>query len=83
MNPIHMFKIYRRAQKLAGYMEDATMSKSLFASRTFWFNVLVAAQELSQVLPLPAGTLTMAATIINIGLRLVTKKPVTVLPRPA
>lgn len=51
-------------------------SKSIFASKTFWFNVLVAAQELTQVLPLPPGAVPIAATAINIGLRFFTEKPV-------
>lgn len=52
------------------------MSKNLFASRVFWFNVLTAGAELTQVLPLPAGYLTLAASVINIALRFVTEKPV-------
>ena len=79
MNPIRMFTIYRRAQKLAGYMEEAAMSKSLWKSRTFWFNLLTAAAELTAVLPLPPGTLTIAAAVINVALRLVTSEPVHVL----
>ena len=81
MNVIQFWKIYRRAQKLAGFLEEAQMSKSLFTSKLFWFNVLTAAAELSQVLPLPAGYLTIASAIINIGLRIVTDKPVHVLPQ--
>ena len=56
-------------------------SKSLWKSKTFWFNLLVAAQELTSVLPLPSGMVAIAATVINIGLRLVTDKAVTVLPK--
>ena len=80
MNVLQIWNIYRRAQKLAGFLEEAHVSKHLFASKTFWFNVLTAAAELSQVLPLPPGYLTIAATVINIGLRFVTDKPVHVLP---
>ena len=61
---------------LAGLLEEAQMSKSLFRSRVFWFNVLTAGAELTQVLPLPAGALTLAASLINIALRFVTSKPV-------
>ena len=76
MNPLRLLRIYRRAQTLAGLLEEAQMSKSLFRSRTFWFNVLTAAAELTQVLPLPSGTLVLDASVINIALRFVTEKPV-------
>ena len=81
MTVFELWRIYRRAMKLAAFLEDAKMSKSLFTSKLFWFNVLTAAAELSQVLPLPAGYLTIASAVINIGLRIVTDKPVHVLPQ--
>lgn len=81
MNPIQMFKVYRRANALARFLEEAHVSKSLWKSRTFWFNLLTAAAELSAVLPLPPGTLTIAAAVINVALRLVTSEPVHVLPQ--
>lgn len=57
------------------------MSKSLLKSKVFWFNVLTAAAELSNVLPLPAGTAVLVASVVNIGLRFVTAEPVHVLPK--
>ena len=81
MNVIQLWTVYRRAQKLAGLLEEAKMSKHLFTSKTFWFNVLTAAAELTQVLPLPPGTVAIAAAVINIGLRFVTDQSVHVLPR--
>lgn len=88
MNPIRLLKLARRASRLLDLMDRGSkdwdarkdkgedMSKSLFTSKTFWFNVLTAAAELSQVLPLPAGTLAIVATVVNIGLRMVTDQPV-------
>ena len=76
MNPIRLLRIYRRAQKLFDLLEEAQMSKSLFRSKTFWFNLLTAAAELTSVLPLPPGTVIIAASVINIALRFVTDKPV-------
>ena len=76
MNPIRTIRILRRAQKLFGLLEEATVSKSLFKSKTFWFNILTAAAELSQVLPIPPGILVIVASVINVGLRVVTDKPV-------
>jgi len=56
------------------------MSKSLFKSRTFWFNVLTASAEIAQVLPLPPGTAIIVSSVVNIGLRLLTNSAVTVVP---
>ena len=92
VNPIKLLRIYTRAQRLfdlftrasrdwdARKAQGADMSKSLFMSKVFWFNVLTAASELTGVLPLPAGTLTIIATVVNVGLRFVTNAPVHVLP---
>ena len=76
MNFIRTVKLLRRAQRLFGLFEEASVSKSLFASKVFWFNVLTAAAELTSVLPLPPGTVVIAASVINIALRFVTTKPV-------
>jgi len=81
MHPLKLLTIYRRAHRLGDLLEDGQMNKALWKSKTFWFNVLTAATELTQVLPIPPGTLAIAAAVINIGLRVVTDQPVTVLPR--
>ena len=81
MNPFRLVKIYRRANKLAGYFEEAAVSKSMFKSKVFWFNVLTAAAELTAVLPLPPGTVILVSSLVNIGLRFVTEKPVHVVPQ--
>ena len=52
------------------------MSKSLFKSKTFWFNIVTAALELSQVIPLPPGTAVLIVNVGNIVLRLLTNAPV-------
>lgn len=55
-------------------------SKSIFASRTFWFNLLVGAAQLlpgiADKVPQPWGALVTA--IGNIALRYVTTQPVSV-----
>lgn len=91
MNPVKLIRIYTRANRLldlftrasrdwdARKAQGADMSKSLFASKLFWFNVLSAAAELTQILPLPVGTVAVASNLINIGLRFVTTQPVHVI----
>ncbi|MEL0114283.1 MAG: hypothetical protein VW835_21350 [Rickettsiales bacterium] len=93
MNPIKLLKIYTRANRLVDLFTRASsdwdarkeqglpMSKSLFLSKTFWFNALTAVAELTQVLPLPVGTVAVIATVVNVGLRFVTDSPVHVLPK--
>ena len=81
MNVIQLWRIYRRAQKLAGFLEDARMSKSLWKSKIFWAQILSATCELTQVLPLPAGSATAIGAVATILLRLITDKPVHVLPQ--
>lgn len=76
MNVFRLWKIYRAAQRLAGRFEEASVSKSLFTSKTWWFNVLSIAAELTNILPLPPGTVLIATNVINIALRFVTDKPV-------
>lgn len=92
MNPIKLLRIYTRAQRLVDLLTRASrdwetrthqgdrMSKSLFASKTFWFNILTAVAELSNVLPLPAGTTTLVAAAVNVGLRFVSSQPIHVVP---
>lgn len=93
MNPIRLLRIYTRANRLLELFTRASrdwdtrttkgsdMSKSLFASKTFWFNALTAVAELTQVLPLPVGTVAVIATVVNVGLRFVTDTPVHILPK--
>ena len=56
------------------------MPKSIFASKTFWLNVLGGAISIaaSGVIPPKYSMPTMA--VANIGMRLITSQPVTVLP---
>lgn len=55
------------------------MSKSLFKSKTFWLNAMSLGLELSQVLPIPAGTLLIVTNVLNIGIRMLTETPVHVI----
>ncbi len=84
MNPFRVLKIYKRATRLLNLLEEGTQSyertgmasKSLFVSKTFWFNVVTAAVELSGVLPIPAGVSTAVIGVGNVVLRLLTHRPV-------
>lgn len=85
MNPVRLVKIYRRANKLLSLFEAASKesdmgSKAIWKSKTFWFNALTAAVELTQVLPLPVGTVAAIAAVANIGLRLISNQPVHIVP---
>ena len=59
---------------------DVEEFKNLFKSKTFWWNVLTIAAELSQILPLPPGTVAIISSVVNIGLRILTTEPVKVVP---
>lgn len=84
MNPLRAIKILTRASRLFSMVEQGTasyerthdVSKSLFASKTFWFNVITAAVELSGVLPIPTGVATAVVGIGNVLIRLLTNQPV-------
>lgn len=61
------------------------MGKSLFASKTFWFNALTAASSVLAVLagspliaehPKLVAAVGIAVGIVNIGLRIVTDEPI-------
>ena len=88
MSPWKLLRIYTRANKLVELFTAASRDwemrhrtgadtmKSIFASKTFWFNVLTAGVELTGVLPLPAGTVALIAAVANIGLRFLSSQPV-------
>lgn len=54
--------------------------KSLFVSKTFWLNVLGIAVSVSGYVPPKYGMPVMA--VANIGVRLLTNQPVSLLPQP-
>ena len=76
MNPFRLLTIYRRANRVADLLQEASVSKSLFTSKLFWFNLLTGAAALVNVIPLPPEYTAVAVAIVNIGLRLVTTTPV-------
>lgn len=80
MNIIRTVQLLRRAQKLFGLFEEASVSKSLFLSKLFWFNVLTAGASLAEVIPVPPKYAGLTIGVINILLRLVTATPVHVVP---
>lgn len=80
MKPWQLLKLYRKADRVADLVQEGTM-KSLWVSRTFWFNLLSALLEVAQLVTqyqlLPPGVSTLIVNLINIGLRVVTTQPVT------
>lgn len=50
-------------------------SKSLFASKTFWFNVLTFGGTIAGILPVKLSAI--AVPLVNLGLRIVTNQAVT------
>jgi uncharacterized membrane protein len=89
MIPLRLVKIYKKANRLMSLLEEGTksyerngqmVSKSLFVSKTFWFNIVTAAVELTGVLPVPQGVATLVVGVGNIVLRTLTNQPVRVLP---
>jgi hypothetical protein len=91
VNPFTMLRIYSRVRRVltlvqsasASYHEGGSMSRSLFASKTFWINVLTASVEVTGALAgiIPPGALTLVLAGLNVAIRLVTKGPVHVLTR--
>ena len=50
-------------------------AKSIFASKTFWFNLASSVAVVSGALP-PTKTVLAVAAAANIGLRLITSQPI-------
>jgi hypothetical protein len=65
-------------------MQVLVKAKSLWSSKTFWFNVLSGALEVAQILldfrVIEADKILMGMAVGNVILRYVTKQPVTVTP---
>lgn len=53
--------------------------KNIFKSKTFWFNLLALAGDLTGLLPGSSFTIPIISAV-NIGLRTITKQPVSILP---
>ena len=53
-------------------------TKAFWLSKTLWFNLLTGAAALAGVIPLEPQTAAVVVAVINIGLRLITVGPVTV-----
>jgi len=52
------------------------MSKSLFASKTLWVNVLMVANQIVGAVPLQPEYAAVLIALVNLGLRMVTTQPV-------
>jgi len=76
MKVFKLWSIYRKASTVVQLLEDGQMNKKLWTSKTFWFQVLSAAAALSGVVPIPPEILAVVVGVINVGLRLVTDKPI-------
>ncbi len=68
-------------------MEGKMETKSIFSSRTFWFNLLTGAADLighaaGIIPPQYQPYIAAASALINIGLRWVTTQPVSINPSP-
>lgn len=78
-------KLLLTLNKAAGQYEeiakeiDTMPSKTLFVSKTFWTNVLMLAITVGGILPQRWAVPIMA--VANIGLRVVSGQPVTILPQ--
>lgn len=77
--PVTIVKGIARAVRVVRAVKRAQMDKSLFASKTFWFNLLSGLAQFVEVIPLPAEYTAIIVALINIGLRLVTTEPVKVI----
>ena len=82
MNILRAWKLWRRVNPLIKLVKEASVSKNILKSKTFWVNVLTAAVELSGALGglIPPMALQLTTNVLNILLRLITNQPVTVLP---
>ena len=81
MSLIRLWRLTRAAKRLQRELERTTVDKSLFQSKTFWFNVLTGVADIAGLLPIPSQYTALIMAIVNIGLRIVTDQGVTVLPR--
>lgn len=79
MNPFKLLTVYRKANAVLSLLEQTKMNKSLFKSKTFWFNLLTGLAQFAQVIPLSPEWTVLIVAGINVGLRLVTDTPVVVL----
>ena len=81
MKPWQLWTLYRRVDRVADLIQEASV-KSLWQSKTFWFNVLSAGVEVMQLVTqyqlLPPGISTIVVNVVNIALRMVTTEAVTV-----
>ena len=51
-------------------------AKSLFTSKTFWFNVLAGATAIMGIVPISPEATGAVTAVINIALRALTKQPI-------
>ena len=89
MNIVRLYKVFRKANTLLTLFKtasssyernDQVLTKSLFLSKTFWFNVVTVCIELTGILPIPPGIAGIVVGIGNIALRTITNQAVRVLP---
>lgn len=94
MGPIQTLRIFTRGKRLLELFEKAfrdwdvrkrkgetDMSKHPLLSKTLWINVLTAAADLMGVLPLPQGWSVPALAVVNVVLRVLTNKGLSLAPK--
>lgn len=84
--PVRAIKLYKRVDKVLDLLEEATeshekskvdkMTKSLFKSKTFWFNLITGLLAVSDVLPIPVEYQALIVALGNVVLRFLTDKAV-------
>ena len=89
MNPFRFLRLYGLVSRVltllqsasASYAKEGAMSRSLFVSKTFWLNTLLAAVEVTGALSsvIPPGALTLVLAGLNVAIRIITHGPVHVL----
>jgi len=77
----HLWKALGHWQKIKQEVNQVKETKNLLTSRTFWVNLLTLAASLLGVLPVPPEVALIISNVLNIGLRILTGKPVTIFPQ--
>ena len=77
MNPLTLWKLYRKANDIADQLQEAKMGKVAWKSKVLWFNVLTGAASMLGLIPLDPHTTLIASGAINAVLRLLTNQPIT------
>lgn len=75
-NLANLVRAANQAEDIWNQLEEASVNKSLWSSKTFWVNVLTAVIALIGMLPLPPQYAVPVVCLVNIALRIVTGAPI-------